>query len=113
MSADSIEDICATLTHLRQNPATKKSFPLETWDAIIQLTKTYSPKEVCQRLQLNPCLLKRKIKQRMASMEFREIPLTNVSSESVVIELISKSGLQAKIQGPLSCLNYLQQLLGG
>jgi hypothetical protein len=113
MNADPIEVIRATLTHLRQNPATKKRFPSKTWDAIIQLTKTYSPKEVCQRLQLNPCLLKRKIKQRMASTEFREIPLTNISLETVIIELISKNGLQAKIQGPLSCLNCLQQLLGG
>ena len=35
MNADPIEEICATLTHLRQNPATKKRFPSETWDAII------------------------------------------------------------------------------
>jgi hypothetical protein len=113
MNADPIEEIRATLTHLRQNPATKKKFPSETWDAIIQLTKSYSHEEICQRLRLNPCLLRRKMQQRTTSMEFREIPLTNISSESVVIELIAKNGMQAKIQGPLSCLNCLQQILGG
>ena len=113
MNADPIEEIRATLTRLRQNPATKKRFPSETWDAIIQLTKTYSHQEVCQQLQLNLCLLKRKIKQRVASTEFREIPLINISLETVIIELITKNGMQAKIQGPLSCLNCLQQILGG
>lgn len=113
MNADSIAKIHTALTRLRHNPATKKRFPSEIWDAIIQLTKTYSHKEVCEQLQLNPCLLRRKIKQHVASTEFYEIPLVNISSESVVIDLISTNGLQVKIQGPLSCLNCLQQLLKG
>lgn len=111
MNDNSIEEIREILTHLRQNPSTKRKFPLETWDAIIQLTKTYSHKKICQQLQLNPSLLKRKLKQRMAQAEFREISLTDISSETVSIELISKNGLQAKIQGPLSCLNCLPNLL--
>lgn len=110
--SDSIEDICAALVRLRQNPSTKKRFPREIWDAIVRLTKTHSHTKLCQRLQLDPGLLKRRVKQRMASMEFHEISIQNISQESVVIELIAKNGMQAKIQGPLSCLNCLQQLLG-
>ena len=113
MNADPIEEVRTTLVLLRQNPTTKKRFPSETWDAIIQLTKTYSHEEVCQRLELSPGLLKRKIRQRTAPMEFHEISLKNVSSETVTIELISQNGIQAKIQGSLSCLNCLKQLLRG
>lgn len=113
MNVDPIEEVRKTLVLLRQNPTTRKRFPTETWDAIIQLTKTYSHEEVCQRLQIASGLLKRKIQQRMAPMEFHEISLKNISSETVTIELISQNGIQAKIQGPLSCLNCLQQLLRG
>lgn len=113
MNADPIEEIRKTLVLLRQNPTTKKKFPSETWDAIIQLTKSRSHKEICQLLQIAPALLKRKIGQRTASMEFHEISFRNTSPEVVTIELISKNGIQAKIQGSLSCLNCLQQLLRG
>jgi hypothetical protein len=113
MNADLIEEVRKTLVLLRQNPTTRKRFPSETWDTIIQLTKTHSHEEICQRLQLAPGLLKRKIRQRTPSMEFHEISLNNISAETVTIELISKNGIQAKIQGPLSCLNCLQQLLRG
>jgi len=112
MSPDPIEAVHAILVRLRQNPTTKKKFPSETWDAIIQLTKTHSYKEVCRRLQIHSSLLKSKIRQSTVSMEFREISLQNIPTESVIIELISKNGMKAKIQGPLSCLNCLQQLLG-
>lgn len=113
MSADSIEDIYSALVCLRQNPSTKKRFPREIWDAIVRLTKIHSHKELCQRLQLDPGLLKRRTEQRVAPMEFHEIPIQNIPHETVIIELIAKNGMQAKIQGPLSCLNCLQQLLGG
>lgn len=113
MSADSIEDIYTALVRLRQIPATKKRFPTEIWDAIVQLTQTHSHKELCQRLRLAPGLLKRKVQQRVTSMEFQEISLCNVPTETITIELIAKNGMRAKIQGPLSCMNCLQQLLGG
>ena len=113
MNADPIEEVRTTLMLLRKNPKTKKRFPSEIWDTIIKLTKTHSHEEICQRLQIAPGLLKRKIRQRKASMEFHEISLNNVSVEIVTIELISKNGIQAKIQGPLSCLSCLQQLLRG
>jgi len=113
MNADPIEEIRKTLVLLRQNPSTKKKFPSEIWDAIIQLTKTHSHEEICRQLEIAPSLLKRKIGQRTTSIEFHEISLNNISQEAVTIELISRNGIQAKIQGPLSCLNYLQQLLRG
>ncbi len=46
-------------------------------------------------------------------MEFHEVSLKNISLETVTIELISQNGIQAKVQGSLSCLNCLQQLLRG
>jgi hypothetical protein len=113
MNADPIEEIRKTLVLLRQNPTTKRRFPSETWDVIIQLTKTYSHEEICQRLQISSALLKRKIGQRKAPMEFHEVSLKNISPEAVTIELISQNGIQAKVQGPLSCLNCLQQILKG
>lgn len=113
MDADPIEEIRTTLVLLRQNPTTKRRFPSETWDAIIQLTKAYSHEEICQRLQISSALLKRKIRQRKAPMEFHEVSLKTISPEIVTIELISQNGIQAKIQGSLSCLNCLQQLLRG
>jgi hypothetical protein len=113
MNADPVEEVRTKLVLLRQNPTTKKKFPPEVWDAIIQLTKTYSHEEICHRLQLASGLLRRKIKQCMELVEFHEIPLKNISSETVTIELVSKNGIQAKIQGSLSCLNFLQQLLRG
>jgi hypothetical protein len=111
----SIEEIRSTLTRLRENPNTRRNFPRELWDSIIQLTKIHSIEEVCSQLKINPLYLKRKIDQlKEKTLEFREIsiqsPLT--TSESVSIELSATSGLKAKIQGPISCLNYLQKLFG-
>ena len=113
MNADPIEEVRTKLVLLRQNPRTKKKFSSEIWDAIIQLTKTYSNEEICHCLQLAPGLLRRKMRQRIKQVEFHEIPVKNISSETVTIELISKNGIQAKIQGSLSCLNFLQELLRG
>ncbi len=112
MSLNQIEEIRIALMRVRQNPATKKKFPSEIWDAVIELTKTYSHKEICHCLLIDPGLLKRKIQQRTTPLEFHEIPLQNIPSEAVVIELVSKKGIRAKIQGSLACLNYLQQLMG-
>ncbi|MCB1113072.1 MAG: hypothetical protein KDK72_10510 [Chlamydiia bacterium] len=112
MSLSQIEEVRVALMRVRQNPATKKKFPSEIWDAVIELTKTYSHKEICHRLLIDLGLLKRKIQQRTTSLEFHEVSLQNLPSETVVIELISKKGIRAKIQGPLSCLNCLESLLG-
>lgn len=109
---DQIEEVRAALILARQNPATKRKFLTETWDAVIQLAQTHSHQELCQRLQLDPALLKRKIEQRRPSIEFHELSLQNISSERITIELISKKGMRAKIEGPLSCLNCLPQLMG-
>lgn len=54
MNADPIEEIRKTLVLLRQNPSTKKKFPSEIWDAIIQLTKTHCHEEICRQLEIAP-----------------------------------------------------------
>lgn len=110
-----IEKIQSTLYRLRQDPKTRRNFPRELWNSIIQQTKIYPVKEVCRRLQINPTYLKRKIHQsKQPAFEFREIimPVAQSVSDTVTIELRSTDGLQAKIQGPGSCLNYLSQLFG-
>jgi len=118
-----IEEIRSTLDRLRQDPNTQRKFPRELWTAIIQLTKTHPVEEICRQLQINPPYLKRKIHQsKESSLEFREIimpavqPASNRASNRapnrVTIELKSADGLQAKIQGPSSCLNYLSKLFG-
>lgn len=110
-----IEEIRSTLDRLRQDPKTQRNFPGELWTSIIQLIKIYPAEEVCRRLQINPVYLKRKIRQSKESvLEFREIvmPASQPASDIVTIELRSADGLQAKIQGPLSCLNYLSKLFG-
>ena len=110
-----IEEIRSTLDQLRQDPKTQRNFPWELWTSIIQLTKIYPAGEVCLRLQINPIYLKRKIRQsKESALEFREVvmPAAQPVSDTVTIELRSADGLQAKIQGPFSCLNYLSKLFG-
>ena len=108
-----IEEIRSTLDQLRQDPKTQRNFPQELWTSIIQLTKIYPVEEVCRRLQINPIYLKRKIHEsKESALEFREIvmPAVQQAPDTVTIELKSADGLQAKIQGPFSCLNYLSTL---
>jgi len=110
-----IEKIRSTLDRLRQDPKTQRKFPQKLWASIIQQTKTHSIEEVCCLLQINPVYLKRKIHQSKESvLEFREIvmPAAQSALDIVTIELKSADGLQAKIQGPFSCLNFLSQLFG-
>ena|SRR5271155_1589274 len=110
---DTLEEIQATLEKLRSNSSSRRKFPKEVWDSIIRLAKLHSTKEVCEYLHINPVYLKRKIpsSKNMQALDFQEIPYNskNICSD-VVIELLSTSGLKAKIQGPQSCLNFLQSL---
>ncbi len=107
------EELRSTLERLREDPKTQRKFPRELWLSIIRLTKIYPVEEVCHQLQINLIYLKRKIHQSQASaLEFREIvmPAAQSTFDTVTIELKSVDGLQAKIQGPSSCLNHLTQL---
>lgn len=110
-----IEEIRSTLDRLRQDPKTQRNFPGALWTSIIQLTKIYPFEEICRRLQINPIYLKHKIRQsKKPALEFREIvmPVTQSACDTITIELSFADGLQAKIQGPSSCLNHLSKLLG-
>ncbi len=109
----SLEEIQSTLSRLRQDPNTKNKFPRQLWNSIIHLTKTRSSEEVCRLLHIQPAYLKHKMQQRQeTSLEFHEISIKSAPEETVMIELYEKSSLRAKIQGPVTCLNYLQQLFG-
>lgn len=109
----SLEEIHATLERLRTE-STRKKFPKELWDAIIRLTQVHSIQEICKKLKFNPAYLKLKIRQSQDSstIDFQEIspPLHVAHLDIISIELSLNSGLKAKIQGPLSCLSYLQSL---
>lgn len=110
-----IEEIRSVLDQLRQNPKTKRRFPQKLWDSIIRLTEIYPLKDVCQRLNISPIYLRRKILQSNENtLEFREIPFSApFSSANVRIELVSKDGLNATIQGPITCLDSLYKLFRG
>lgn len=108
-----VEEIQNTIAQLRKDPSTRRRFPRELWDEIIALTKTYSVQDLCQQLHLNPIYLKRKMDQfKEQVLEFREISLEAplITTDVVTIEINSSTGLTAKIQGPLACLNYLCKL---
>jgi hypothetical protein len=117
MKNDSIQELQAALSQLRQDPKTQRKFPRELWEAVIHLTKTHSIKEISHCLRIHPGYLKRKVEQsQKQSLEFREviIPSSFVpSTDLVTIEITSPTGLKAKIQGPISCTNCLQRLFRG
>lgn len=109
----SIEAIQSTLNQLQQNPSTRNSFPRELWDSIIQLTKSHSLEEVSCPLSIMPTNLKRKIQPSQGALEFRELTIAGpITSELITIEISSNDGLKAKIQGSLSCLDYLHKFFG-
>ena len=107
---DPFLDVESTITRLRQQSTTRQRFPQDVWDAIIQLTKTYSVREVALRLNISPSYLKQKIQEshKSSSLDFREISSpVQERSNIVYVELASDCGVRAKIQGPPSCLNFL------
>jgi hypothetical protein len=117
---ETINDIYAVLTTLRKCSGSRRKFPKELWDSIINLTKTYSIQQVCRQLQLQPAYLKRKMQELQnassQTMDFQEIAFPTKgfhSTDIVVVELSSNSGLKAKIQGSSSCLHYIASLFKG
>ncbi|MCB1212967.1 MAG: hypothetical protein KDK40_01590 [Chlamydiia bacterium] len=118
---DKLEEIYTTLKNLREKPGFRKKFPRKVWESIIQLAKTLSFHEVCQRLKIHPAYLKRKIKQlneKTSSdpLDFQELSYriqNPLLIDTVVIELTSHSGLKARIEGPSTCLKHLSSLFRG
>jgi hypothetical protein len=110
-----IEEIQSNLKQLRKNTKTQRRFPQKLWDSIIQLAKIYPLNDICHQLAIHPAYLKRKIQQSKENeLEFRELTFsTPLSSTHVVtIQLSSNTGLNATIQGPISCLDCLHKLFG-
>jgi len=114
---DTLEEIHATLIQLRQEARTQRRFPQKLWEAIIRLTQVHSIETICLHLNISPAYLKRKIRQTQESpsINFQEIShsIQGAGSDITVVELSSNSGLRARIQGPLSCLNCLHSLFRG
>jgi hypothetical protein len=117
-SLETLEEIHAFLTHIRSDTKLKHRFPMEVWESIMRLTKTYSIKEISDRLEIQQTYLKRKLNEFQkpkSEIEFQEVTYSkqDFHSSNVTIELLAGSGLRATIQGPLSCLNYLPILFKG
>lgn len=115
-----LEEIHAILATLRESSSFRNKFPKKIWNSIIELTKTLPLQEVCRRLNIQPAYLKRKIQQlqntHSETIDFQEVSFgthETLPTDDVVIELISISGLKARIQGPSTCLTYLTSLFGG
>lgn len=107
----SIEEVRSLIEELHQGDKTRRRFPKEVWESIIQLTQTQSVEEVCKYLPIQPAYLRRKISQlRTEPLEFREVTPQHPPGE-VVIEL-QGYGVSAKILGPMGCLDYLCRLMG-
>ena len=113
-STTSLEKMRSILECLRQDSPNK--FSKEVWESIISLLENHSFEEVCRYLRIQPYYLKRKMRQykraqnpEESSLKFQEVFIQN-HSDSILIELKSEKGLTAKIQGPVSCLNYLHSL---
>lgn len=117
--AQTLEEISAILIQLRSDPRSRRNFPKELWNSIIQLTQVHSVKDVCRHLNLNPVYLKEKMRLLNAcqpqQLDFQEVlpSIHGVHSNMVTIELFSNSGLKAKIQAPASCLHFLVSLFKG
>ncbi len=115
---ETLEEIQAFLTHLRSDTKSRRKFPKEVWESIIRLSKEYSVEEICEHLEIQPAYLKqklRKFQESQSEVEFREVSCQSQSIHScnVTIELVANSGLRAKIQGSISCLNCLPSLFRG
>jgi hypothetical protein len=115
-----IEEIHTTLQKVRGNSNFRNKFPKQIWNEIIELTKDVPFQDVCRQLEIQPAYLKRKMQQLHNNnpdvIDFQEISCNiqdSTITDAVVIELISDSGLRAKIQGPSTCLNFLSSLFGG
>lgn len=112
-----LEEIHAVLKTLRETPGSRRRFPKKLWNSILELAKSHSHKEICRQLEIHPAYLKRKMQNSSPkNIDFQEIffdPQKGHLADAIVIELISKSGLKAKIQGSSSCLSYLSSLFEG
>jgi hypothetical protein len=107
----SLEEISVILQNARQETTTRNKFPKQLWDSIILLTDIHPISEICNHLQIRPSYLRYKMQVHKADpVEFHEVALQDIHSNTIVIEINSNSGLRAKIQGPISCLNCLNQL---
>lgn len=113
-----LEEIRVALKTLRERPGSRRRFPKQLWDSIFELVRIHPHHEICRHLEIHPAYLKRKIQKSQSypkSLDFQEVfcePLGGQLIDAVVIELTSKSGLKAKIQGPASCLSHLSSLFG-
>lgn len=115
-----LEEIHAVLKTLRETSGPRRRFPKQLWNSILELAKSHPHQEICRELEIQPVYLKQKIQKSQnsspKSLDFQEVfcePQGGHLVDAVVIELISKSGLKAKIQGSSSCLSYLSSLFAG
>lgn len=72
-----LKEIQSALKTLRENTSSRKRFPQQIWDVIIELTEVIPFQEVCQQLEIQPAYLKRKIQQSQNippdTIDFQEV----------------------------------------
>jgi hypothetical protein len=115
-----LEEVLASLKTFRENFGPRRRLPKSLWNSIIELAKIFPLQEICCQLQIHPAYLKRKIREAQSipsnNLDFQEIfcePQSRNPADVIVVELVSKSGLKARIQGSPSCLSYLSSLFRG
>jgi len=115
MSQKSLEAIASKLNEVRQNPKYKKNFPKSIWEDIFELIGELSLPKVCEQLKLEPGYVLKKLGGQSPlinskEVKFQEVFIPPQEEGKVVIELFH-SKLRARVEGPISCIRVLKDLL--
>ena len=116
MSQTSLEAVAIRLKEIRQNPKYKRNFPKRIWEDIFELVRENSLSKVCDRLKLDQGYVLKKLGGQnlltnSKELKFQEVFVPPQKEETVVIELFH-SNMRARVEGPISCVRVLKDLLG-
>ncbi len=117
MNQKSLEAVASKLNGVRQNSKYKRNFPKSLWEDIFGLIKEFSLSKVCSQLNLNRGYVLKKLRGQSSlikpqELKFQKVFISPQQEETVVIELFH-SDLRARIEGPISCVRALKDLLRG
>ena len=115
MNQTTLEAVAIKLNEVRQNSKYKRNFPKSLWEDIFRLIKEFSLSKVCNQLNLDQGYVLKKLGSQSPlikpkELKFQEVFIPPQQEETVVIELFH-SDLRARIEGPISCVRVLKDLL--